>query len=192
MNAANEAIEERRTGRVVTVSEWCRISGYSVSAVEGMIAEGLPLTVTGGPGRPHKFDSARAIVWLLRRERERTRRETLAECGYEETEADGERRAARASTLNDRLQLAKVKREEIELAKLDGSVVEMETVETILTNLVATARARMLALPARLAPQCAVLNDAADVRKLLEDGVHEALEEMAATGPEVFVGEVKE
>ena len=88
--------------------------------------------------------------------------------------------------------MAKVKREEIELAKLDGSVVEMDAVETILTNIVATARARMLALPARLAPQCAVMNDAADVRKLLEDGVHEALEEMASTGPEVCVGEVKE
>jgi phage terminase Nu1 subunit (DNA packaging protein) len=79
--------------------------------------------------------------------------------------------------------MARARTLELELAKAEGALVEIGTVEIVFTQIVSTARARLLALPSRTAPQCAVEGDVAKVRRIIEESVREILEELASVKP---------
>lgn len=176
MNAANEAVEERRTGRVVPVREITNVFGFSVSAIEGFIREGLPLAVKGGAGVPNKIDTAQFHTWLVRRARAQVRAE------FEGKEAGGDDSKAR-------ILLSKARTGELELAKLEGELVEIEAVENLFANLVANARARLMALPNRLAPVLTAENDTAKIKQQIEDAVWDALTELAGADPAAMLVE---
>lgn len=175
MNEANEAIEERREGRVVPVSELHRTFGYAVSAIEGFIAEGAPVAKRGGPGVPHKIDTAKFHTWLMRRAREKVRAE------YEGKD--------KGDDPKDRILRSKARTGELELARLEGELVEVEAVEALFANLVGNARARLLAIPNRLAPVLTAESDATKIKAELENAVYDALEELAAADPAAMLVE---
>jgi phage terminase Nu1 subunit (DNA packaging protein) len=170
MNAANEAVEDARHGRVVQTGELHQIFGYSVSAIEGFFTEGAPKVIQGGPGRPAKIDTAQFHVWCLRREREKVRAE------FEGIEAKNE-------NLKDRMMRARARTSELDLAKREGELVEIEVAETLFAGIVGNAKTRLLSLPSRMAPICAVMTDSNAIRGELEKAVFDALEELAATDP---------
>lgn len=90
-------------------------------------------------------------------------------------------------THKNKLMRVKARTAEIELARLEGKLVEIETVERVMTNMVSNARARFLTLPTRVAPQIAVMSDVNDVKKLLESVVYEGLNELSQIGPDALL-----
>ena len=67
---------------------------------------------------------------------------------------------------------------EIEVAKARGEVVEIDTMAAAVSEQYATVRARLLALPSKMAPLVVTAKDPTEARDMLERAVVEALEEL--------------
>ncbi len=72
--------------------------------------------------------------------------------------------------------------EELKLAERRGELVERDVVKTTWAGLVASFRARMLAIPSKVAPQIAVPGKVPQAVEILAAAVHEALAEVAGDG----------
>lgn len=86
------------------------------------------------------------------------------------------------SGLNEeRARLISVKREraELELAEAKGGLHRTEDIEKALSTMVVNFRARMLAIPAKLAGDLAKMNGQAEVFDVLNKEITEALEELS-------------
>lgn len=86
---------------------------------------------------------------------------------------------------------AKREKAEIELAHLKGTMHSANEVENVMNNMLASFRAKMLALPTKVAPSLLGLEEISDIEKLIESQVHEALFELADYDPKMFM-EVEE
>jgi len=73
-------------------------------------------------------------------------------------------------------------REELQLAKEQGEFVALSDVEKAMTDLVLTTKARLLAVPARAAPEPLALNSRTEAETTLEVHIKEALRDLAQTG----------
>lgn len=81
---------------------------------------------------------------------------------------------------------AKREKAEIELAHLKGNMHSASEVEIVMNDMLASFRAKMLALPTKVAPSLLVLEEVADIEKLIESQIHEALIELADYDPSRF------
>lgn len=81
---------------------------------------------------------------------------------------------------------AKREKAEIELAHLKGNMHSASEVETVMNDMLASFRAKMLALPTKVAPSLLVLEEVSDIEKLIESQIHEALIELADYDPSRF------
>jgi phage terminase Nu1 subunit (DNA packaging protein) len=86
----------------------------------------------------------------------------------------------------ERAWLAKVQREraEIELQKARGDVVDVNEITEAMAAAIGAARAQLLGLPHKLAPQLVAITDPGEAFNLLQATVHDALTELA-DGPVV-------
>lgn len=86
---------------------------------------------------------------------------------------------------------AKRKKAEIELAHIKGNMHRSLEVENVMNNMLASFRAKMLALPTKVAPSLIARDDIAQIEQLIEEQVHEALIELSDYDPRLFaeVGE---
>lgn len=86
-----------------------------------------------------------------------------------------------ADLANERAALARSQRSKLDLetAELRGELVRAEAVEQRWSVLVAAARAKLLALPSRIAQRHAVPGKTAEMQMAIEAIVHEALNELA-------------
>jgi phage terminase Nu1 subunit (DNA packaging protein) len=187
--AALDSMAANRKGALMKLDNLAYFSGFSVSTLHAMIDSGLPIAKGGGsPGRPLLIDCAVFINWIIKRERERVVKELTGSslASQSSTNPDGQEGSLpdyQAQPWKMRQGNARARMLEIEMAKMEGALVEIGAVEIIFAQIVATARARMLALPSRTAPLCAVSGDIIEVRRILEDAVREILEELAAVKP---------
>lgn len=133
--------------------------------------DGLPVARPGGPGRPTRYDLPAIIAWRLVRERAK----------YE----------AAAGGLNldaERAGLAKIqaRKTELDVRKREGELAPVADMAAVVTEMLATVRANLLALPSGLA---ASLDSAAKaggpraVEALLRERITGALRELAAWRP---------
>lgn len=81
---------------------------------------------------------------------------------------------------------AKREKAEIELAHIKGTMHSANEVEKVMNNMLASFRARILALPSKVAPSLVNL-EVADIEKIIESQVHEALNELADYDPSAFM-----
>lgn len=72
-------------------------------------------------------------------------------------------------------------RYELEVAQKRGEMIPRPEVLAGMSSSFARVRAKMLALPSRLAPVILSLGTAAEIQEKLIDGIHEALAELAGT-----------
>lgn len=78
-----------------------------------------------------------------------------------------------------RLLKAQADERELEVARRLGLVVDIEAAAGLLTGVIGASRAKLLALPTKLAPQMIGVESAREVRALLEEEIHGALNELA-------------
>lgn len=88
-----------------------------------------------------------------------------------------------------RRELAKAEREEIQTATLKGEMLPRDVVTHAVQSAFARCRARLLGLPAKIAPIVASMKSAVAIQEKLTELVHEALAELAATQVGVAVQE---
>jgi len=77
---------------------------------------------------------------------------------------------------------------ELKLAKLEGRVFDATTVELKQVEVLSNLRTRLLGLPAKLAPEIEML-DEAGIEKLLTREIEEALDELPEYSPELYLDE---
>lgn len=90
--------------------------------------------------------------------------------GVETTDLHGER---------TRLLRAQANKTEFEVASLQRALLPFDEVVAAWESLVAAFRAKCLALPSRLAPQLAAVNEIREIQNHIAAGVREALEELS-------------
>lgn len=83
-------------------------------------------------------------------------------------------------TQRTRLYKARAEAQEIQTARLKGSVHDGEIVAAVMNEMLANARSRLLSIPTKAAPIVADLTDPNECKSAIEDAVHEALTELAA------------
>lgn len=65
---------------------------------------------------------------------------------------------------------------------MEGSLIPSQLVEDTWVDYVANARAKLLALPSRVAHQVITIDTYSEAEELIKDQVHEALDELAQHG----------
>lgn len=79
---------------------------------------------------------------------------------------------------------------ELELAKIRGELVQAEDVVSAWEDVLAAAKAKFLSIPTKAAPIAAAESEAGACQKILEDLVHEALQEFSNYEPKISTTEV--
>jgi phage terminase Nu1 subunit (DNA packaging protein) len=101
--------------------------------------------------------------------------------------------------LEEKTMHERVKRKiaELELAQMEGKLHASEDIEREMTKMLAAFRAKILAIPSKLAPQLIAQSEISIIENILETEVYNALSELAEYDPELFqndkyVGELDE
>lgn len=95
-------------------------------------------------------------------------------------EKPGERdESADYSTERARLMRVKRKNAEHDLALRERDLHTSEDIELVMARILVSFKAKIRAIPARVAPQCAKMGSREDIYDLLKDTTDEALEELA-------------
>jgi len=130
------------------------------------------ILVKSGRGRYLFVESVSNYITHLKANNDLKNHVELKEIDYEEEKAKNER--------------AKRKLKEMELAKAENSLHEASDVEAVMADMLLKFRAKMLAIPSKLAPGLANEHDTVEVSKILKDTIHLALIELADYSPDMF------
>lgn len=101
--------------------------------------------------------------------------------GQDELMLEGEEEAKR------RLSVAKASMAEIDLAIRQGKVVDVDLVCRVLDKVIASCRARLLAIPRKAAPLVVAAESVNEANVIIETNVHEALDELSRLDPADFI-----
>ncbi len=90
----------------------------------------------------------------------------------------------------ERAKLTKAKREtaEIELALLRNEVHAAEDIMAVMSGMLMAFRARLLALPTKMAPMLLAQTELTKIQDILRSGVYECLSELSEYNPADFAG----
>lgn len=81
---------------------------------------------------------------------------------------------------------ARREKAEIELSHIKGNMHSSSEVEKVMNNMLASFRAKMLALPTKVAPSLIARDDISQIEQMIETQIHEALFELADYDPRLF------
>jgi phage terminase Nu1 subunit (DNA packaging protein) len=157
----------QRTGKIVNKRELAEVFGVSPQAIDGWLSRGCPVLEKGAPLVGYKFDTAAVAEW---RAEQRV------------SEAIGGNKPASQEDAFQRKTAAEAALAELKLARELGQLVTLEDVERVWQNLAAMCRARMLAIPSNIARLAFSAESVDEARAIIENAIHEALNELAAAG----------
>ena len=81
---------------------------------------------------------------------------------------------------------------ELELATMNGKLHRSEDVQSIMNEMLTSFRSRLLAIPARISPEVAVVTDAMVVQQMIKGEIYDALAELSEYDPAKFTTVGKE
>lgn len=152
-------------GRVVNQRELSELLGVSSNTIAAWRSEGMPCLATAGKkGESSRYDTEEVFEWVKGRAA-RTQSTDNIDAKYEQA----------------RLTKLKADNEALDVALKEGSLIEAAAVADVWERLLGNFRARMLALPAALADELAVLDDPREVQAVLKVTMNQVLEELANT-----------
>lgn len=169
---------------IVNRTQLGEIFGYALTTVDVWIKDGCPCRGGGGKGVERKFDTAEVHQWLVKKAKaERAGRgnrfggktaELPAECTISIEEA------------KRRKEVANAKSAELALATEMGAVAPVDKLMKILSEEIANARARLLAIPTKLRPTMQLCASSPEkckrAVKACADLIDEALNEIKVAG----------
>jgi phage terminase Nu1 subunit (DNA packaging protein) len=153
------------TGRRVNRSELAAIQGVAVSTIDAMVRRGLPyLQRPSGKGKGWIFDTAQVREWELSRAVENL----IGDAGQVDR-GEAERRKA----------IAQAALAEHELGERRRELISVDLAASIIRREYAAVRSRLLAMPAKVAPELALAKEPAEARAVLEAELREVLGELS-------------
>jgi len=150
------------------MAELCGWLDVRPAAVRDWVQLGCPYIQAGTRGRSYIFDLADVVNWRLERAGKKGRGGRPANM----TEAKNRKEAAAAE------------KAELEVARLRGEVVPVADVVKIVDDEYSRVRARVLAMPAKLAPTLIGVESIPAAQKLIQAGCYDCLRELS-TGDSV-------
>lgn len=170
----------RRGGSsICTMADICDIFGTTNQTVQVWVKQGCPFIQRGDRGIEWKFESGLVAKW---------REEQAVEIALERLQRDKKPDKPQAvmatpennlidATLRGKLATAQLK--EYELARIKGETVTIHEVRAIYEEDLAVVRARILAIPGRLAQELAIESDAVKIERIIKREVSDALSELS-------------
>lgn len=156
--------------------EICRILAgegnqpLSLERVRQLVRKGMPQDSKG------EYDAVRCMYWYLG--------ELRRIVANKETENEDGSSASNIRAERKRLLRAQADREELELAALQKQMVTVEEWESYTAELVVSAKARIMAVPSRVAPRVVGETNRVIVQGVIEKELKTALAELAKHGGE--------
>lgn len=141
--------------------------GISRTAFSQWIKKGCPYEQKGSQSGQWVFDTAAVIRW---REEQAALNAMGDTADIDLDEARRRKTAAEAALV------------EIEVSKRRGEVIEIEHVAEAVGEDYANVKAKLLALPTKLAPQLIGMENPVEIQAILADMITEALEELTVDG----------
>lgn len=145
-----------------------KLFGVTVRRVQQLTEEGILLA----QGNPRKYDLVPTIQAYIRYLSDKA-------YGREQKEAISDLNEAKLDA-ETRLKSAKAEIEELKLKELQGELHRAEDVEAVVGAHVMQVRALLMALPGKLAVDCAALTEAPAVAARITAEVHDLLGQLAA------------
>ncbi|MBL4929347.1 terminase small subunit [Tabrizicola sp. KVB23] len=136
--------------------------GVSLPTINAWVAKGCPIVEEGGRGRSWKLNTEAVRRW----------REDLVV----EDSSGGDR--DNMASLDRRLKMVQVEREELALAKDKGKVAPVEQFEQTMISVFAKVRAKMRMLPPRVALLLVGQTDEATIRAIMAREIDDALRDL--------------
>lgn len=154
-------------GRRVNKGDLAAVFGVSLTTIGGWVRRGCPFLVAGSKTVPWEFDTAAVARW----------REQQAAIAAQGDTSDLDIDEAKRRKLAAEAALA-----EIDLARARGEVVEIEQVAEVIGEQFSALRARLMAMPSKVAPLVIGVGDLGEVREVIDDHVRDALAELSGFG----------
>lgn len=170
-------------GRKLTRADLAEVFDCAKTTVDVWVNEGCPYDVRGTKGAAWQFDSADVHRWLVARATKEKRRRGNRFGGNPEGEEAGEGEMSLGEAQR-RKAVADAKKSELGLANDLGLVAPVDRLLKAVSDEVAKARARLLAIPSKFLPTLQMIARDEDGAKrgvkVLDDAIHEALSEIKA------------
>lgn len=155
---------------LVSQIDLAEILGATPKSIRAWERLGLPVQEKGRRGVASRYDIGACIAWAIER----------AEAQAHAMPDDTDFEQARARKTAAEAALA-----EIELASARGEIVKLADISKAVGGALATTRARLLQVGAKVAPMADLRPDEATLRALLDDALHEALEPISGDVMEI-------
>lgn len=149
----------------VGLHEAAAICGKSVTTLKTWFNLGCPVIERGGKTKKWRISPAAVMAW---------REEKIAQ------DAVGDTKNLDFEEARRRKMAAEAAMTELDLAQRRGELIPIEEIANLVGEEYANVRAKLLAIPVKMAPLMLGLDDLANARGLLEDGLTEAMEELTA------------
>lgn len=159
-----------------------KIFGVSTRRIEQLKAEGIIV----GQGKPTRYDLLPTIKMYIKylsdKANGREKKETAAQLEEDKLRAEADMKRAKADTAR------------LELAELQGKLHKAEDVEAIVTDHVLYFRSMLMAMPGKLAVDCAACKTAAEAAERIKQEVYFVLNSLAEYryDPEEYKKRVRE
>ena len=155
----------------VTRNQLAKILDVTPEHISRLTKEGLPRT---GHGRGTKYPLREAIEWWTQQKVEIALKRNQTPTNVTEEEA------------KVRKLLADAKLRELELYRIEGSMVLIEDSEREIATQLERVRSKLLAIPAVLGPQIIGLKNIPDAVELLQEFVHRMMEDLSTVNDEDY------
>lgn len=152
-------------GKVVSRAEVAILFGVSTQTVDAWVRKGLSCDKQKNATM---FNTAQVAKWLEERAAEQAVSIDASKVDIDEAKR--------------RKIVAEAALSELELAREQGAVVEIEDVAAEIDEQLANVRAKLLGLAPKCAPMIVAAEDLNEVKAVLEDAVREALDELVGYG----------
>jgi len=143
---------------LVNRNEFAEIVGKSAKWIGKLIDEGMPTEGGGGRGKPISIDTEKAINWLINRE-------VKKQVGDDE---DGQPKPGTKDGEDILLTAAKRRKAEIDAAKAESSVMDLEDLAQFLYSIATLFGNELNGLGARIAPEVAAENEPAKCKHITD------------------------
>lgn len=146
--------------RTVNQATFARLIGVSAQRVAKMVSEGLPAGPDG------LIDREKGLTWVKRNISRQISRKPGGTRSLVDVRVEAE--------------LLKIEKMKLDLAVRRGQFVTVADAQKVWSLVVANCRARLLAMPVKLAPLVACEKDVAVCEGLIRDELYTAMEELAS------------
>lgn len=149
----------------VGLHEAAAICGKSVTTLKSWFNLGCPVIERGGKSKKWRISPAAVMAW---------REEKIAQ------DAVGDTKNLDFEEARRRKIAAEAGMAELDFSLRRGELIPIEDIANLVGEEYANVRAKLLAIPVKMAPLMLGLDDLAKARGLLEDSITEAMEELTA------------